>query len=370
MHMLGTTRHDLRLPIAIAGSAVLATLGVFYAAGQPAQAADAGTRVPLATTQTFGVLAGAGITNSDTNTAIKGDVGSYETPSVDGLLPGQVTGGVIRRSDLVPGDEAIMVKAKDDLVAAYDDAAQSNELVEPRLVETELGDKTLTAGVYENPTLGLTGELTLDGGNADGAPSDSVFVFKTGTAGSTLITASNSSVELTGGAQACNVFWQVGSSATFGSGTDFVGTVMALTSIQAEAGATFEGRLLARNASVTLIDNTITRPGCEQAVDDDTAGDDDTGGDDTDTTGGDTDTDGTDATGGDDSDSDTANGGATDGSSTISDGDADGGDTTGGTTGLPQTGGESPWVALLGAASLLAGTVIVRRLRYRPTHSL
>lgn len=389
-------RRDPRIPIAVAGTAALATLALFYGSGLPAQAADADTPVGLATTSQFGVLAGSGITNVGAGTTIEGDVGSYETPAVTGLLETQVD-GEIRRSDLNPGDESIMVTAKDDLVAAYLDAADSDELADPDLDETELGGKTLTAGIYQNATLGLTGTLTLDGGNDDGTASDSVFVIKTrsgGSEGSTLTTASNSSVVLTGGAQACNVFWQVGSSATFGAGTDFVGTVMALTSISAESGATFEGRLLARNGEVTLINNTITSPGCEQAVDDDTDGTDtdsdtdtdgaDTDSDGSDADGADTDSDGSDADGTDtdtdtDGDADTAAGDAdsgTDADTTggaFADSDTTGGGTTGGGTtanpDLPGTGGQSLWAVLLGATSLVAGTVLVSRRRHRPTHA-
>lgn len=385
MTMFTAVRRDPRIPIAVAGTAALATLALFYGSGLPAQAADADTPVGLATTSQFGVLAGSGITNVGAGTTIEGDVGSYETPAVTGLLETQVD-GEIRRSDLEPGDESIMVTAKDDLVAAYLDAADSDELAEPDLDETELGGKTLTAGIYQNATLGLTGTLTLDGGNDDDSPSDSVFVIKTrngGSEGSTLTTASNSSVVLTGGAQACNVFWQVGSSATFGAGTDFVGTVMALTSISAESGATFEGRLLARNGEVTLIDNTITSPGCEQAVDDDTDGTDtdsdtDADGAGTDADGTDTDTDGTD-TDADGTDADTAGGDADSGTDADATGEASvdsdttGGGTTDGRTSanpdLPGTGGQSLWAVVLGAASLVAGTVLVGRRRYRPTHA-
>ena len=95
-------------------------------------------------------------------------------------------------------------------------------------------------GVYTSPTFGLTGTVTLD---AKGDP-NAEFVFQ---AGSTLITASDSRVRLVNGAVACNVVWQVGSSATFGTGTRFVGDVLALTSITANNRATFQGRLLASN---------------------------------------------------------------------------------------------------------------------------
>jgi hypothetical protein len=103
--------------------------------------------------------------------------------------------------------------------------------------------------------MGLTGALTLDAqGNAD-----AIFVFQ---AGSTLTTASASSVLLTGGAQACNLFWQVGTSATLGSDTAFAGNILANTSITLDARASVRGRVLANNGAVTMINNVITRPGC------------------------------------------------------------------------------------------------------------
>ena len=117
----------------------------------------------------------------------------------------------------------------------------------------------MKAGVYNSASsLGLTGTLTLD---AENNP-DAVFIFQ---AGSTLTTASSSVVAMINGAQACNVFWQVGSSATFGTASDFTGHVFALTSITATTGATFHGQLLARNGAVTLDTNTIVNDKCEEA---------------------------------------------------------------------------------------------------------
>jgi hypothetical protein len=104
-------------------------------------------------------------------------------------------------------------------------------------------------------TFGIIGTLTLDAGG----DATAVFIFKTA---STLISANNSNVVLTGGAQACNVFWQVGSSATLGTGSNFRGSILALTSITLVTGANVDGRVLARNGSVTLDSNTITKPTC------------------------------------------------------------------------------------------------------------
>ena len=124
-------------------------------------------------------------------------------------------------------------------------------------VATELGGQVLTSGVYDSAagTLGVTGTLTLD---AEG-DSQAVFIFH---AASTLITAPGSSVVLINGASACNVFWQVGSSATLDTTTSFKGTIMALTSIALKTGATLQGRALARNGAVTLDTNVISSAAC------------------------------------------------------------------------------------------------------------
>ena len=123
----------------------------------------------------------------------------------------------------------------------------------------DLGGQTLFAGVYTGGALQVTGTLTLDAQGDAGA----VFIFQ---AASSLTTASGSSVSLINGAGACNVFWQVTSSATLGTGSRMVGTVMALTSIWAGTNASIQGRLLARNGEVTLDSNTFSRATCAQVV--------------------------------------------------------------------------------------------------------
>lgn len=135
-------------------------------------------------------------------------------------------------------------------MTAWDDAAGGTPVT---IIATELGGTTLTPGVYasESGTFQITGTLTLD---AQGDP-DGVFIFQTE---SSLITASESSVELINSARFCRVFRQVGSSATLGAYSQFVGHIFALTSIAAETGATVQGQLLARNGAVTLDNNTIT----------------------------------------------------------------------------------------------------------------
>ena len=153
------------------------------------------------------------------------------------------------------GGDVVTQQAKTDLVTAYNDAAgrSPTQVFAPA---SDLGGLTLTNGVYNNPSsFGLTGTLTLD---AQGNP-EAVWIFQ---AGSTLITASGSSVSLLGGAQACHIFWQVGSSATLGTGTNFAGNILALTSITLDTGATVDGSVLARNGAVVLDANTITLAVC------------------------------------------------------------------------------------------------------------
>jgi hypothetical protein len=150
-------------------------------------------------------------------------------------------------------NDAVASQAKQDLVTAYNDAAGRSSTA---TVSGDLAGRTLVPGVYTSASsLGLTGDLTL---NAQG-DANAVFVFQ---AGSTLTTGSGSHVRLIGGAQACNVYWQVGSSATIGTSTEFTGNILALTSISLKTSATLDGRALARNGAVTLDTNTVTRANC------------------------------------------------------------------------------------------------------------
>ncbi len=210
----------------------------------------AATAVPLGAAESFAVLAGAGVTNTGPTT-LNGDLGTYPTTSITGVADITVNG---TNHD---GD-GVTQTAKDDLVAAYDNAAGQGP-TSP--IVADLVDQTLTPGVYNSGSqILLSGELTLDAG---GDP-DAVFVFQ---AGSALTVGTSAVVSLTNGAQACNVFWQVATSATLDPGADFTGTIMALTDITAATGATVEGRLLARNGSVTLDTNVITAPVCDTTGD-------------------------------------------------------------------------------------------------------
>jgi hypothetical protein len=201
--------------------------------------------VGLGTAGSFAVLAGSAVTNTGPS-VVNGDLGVSPGTAISGFPPGTVN-GTVHAADAVAG------QAKTDLTTAYNDAAGRTP---PASVSGDLGGQTLTPGVYKSTSsLGLTGPLTLD---AQGDP-NAVFVFQVG---STLITASGSSVNLIGGAQACNVFWQIGSSATLGTNSTFRGNILALTSATLTTGATVDGRVLARNGAATLDNNTITIARC------------------------------------------------------------------------------------------------------------
>jgi hypothetical protein len=239
MHLSGAR---LRASFLATGVAVgSAALLVLVAPG----ASAAVMPVPLGTAASFVVLAGAGVTNTGPTT-LNGDLGTFPTPSVTGAGSMTITG-------TNHAGDAVTQGAKDALVTAYNNAAGQGPATP---IAADLAGQTLAPGVYNSASsIGLTGALTLNGGGDPRA----VFVFQ---AGSTLTTASASQVLLVNGAQACNVFWQVGSSATLGTGSVFRGSILALTDITVTTAATLEGRVLARNGAVTLDTNTITRPQC------------------------------------------------------------------------------------------------------------
>ena len=224
--------------------ALILAIGLF--ALNPLIANAAQPPVGLGTTASFAVLAGQGVTNTGP-TVINGNLGTSPNPAVTGFPPGNVNGAI-------HAADAVALQAQNDLTTAYNDAAGRTPV---STIATQLGGKSLTAGVYNSGsgTFNITGTLTLNG---QGNP-NAVFVFQMA---ATLVTASNSNVRFVGGAQPCNVFWQVGSSATLGTNSTFWGNILALTSIQVQTSVTVHGRVFARNASVTLDADTITRAVC------------------------------------------------------------------------------------------------------------
>jgi hypothetical protein len=220
--------------------------GVLLISLSSSDAFAAATAVNLGNATSDAVVAGSTITNTGP-TVVNGDVGLSPGTSITGFPPGLVNG-------TTDAADATSLAAQTSSTAAYGVAAGETPFA--TVAGGTLGGTTLVPGIYNSGSaLALTGTLTLNAGG----DADAVFIFQ---AGSTLTTASSSSVVLEGGAQACNVFWTVGSSATLGTTTDFVGTILAVTSITLDTGASVSGRLLAQTGAVTLDDNTISVPTC------------------------------------------------------------------------------------------------------------
>lgn len=205
----------------------------------------------LGNAKPFAVLGGSTVTNTGAS-VITGDLGVSPGAAVTGFPPGVVQSGTTHAAD------ATAASAQADATTAYLNLA--GQATTSDLTGQDLGGMTLVSGVYNFASSAqLTGTLTLNAaGNAN-----AVFIFKIG---STLTTASNARVLITNGGSACNVFWQVGSSATLGTSTSMQGTIIALTSITANTTAAVVGRLLARNGAVTLDTNTVNASGCTGAV--------------------------------------------------------------------------------------------------------
>ena len=235
-------RRRVAFGVLVAGGLVLTFSGPALAASPPASPSL--SPVNLRTAASFAVLAGTpAITNAGPST-ISGSLGISPAAAVTGFPLGKVVNGTIEAAT------AAAANAKNDVTAAYDAAAgtpcASNKTGQ------NLGGQTLTPGTYCQTTAAtLTGTVTLSG--------NGVFVFQIG---STLVTAPGANVVLTNGADACDVYWQVGSSATIDTTTTFAGTIMALADITMNDGANVTGRVLARNGQVTLINDKITVPAC------------------------------------------------------------------------------------------------------------
>lgn len=237
-----------RAPLWLAAGLGL-TAALLLGTGGPASAATVlDGPVDLGTAATYGVLATSEITNTGPS-VVNGDVGLSPGTSITGFggLADGVVNGTVHQTD------AEAAQAQDDATGAYTIAAS---LSPTQTGVGELNGLSLTPGVYTGGELSLAGAgiLTLEGA------ADSVWVFQ---ASSTLTIGGASQIVITGGANACNVFWQVGSSATIEGAADFQGTVLAAASVTAVTGASIEGRLVALNGAVTLDTNDITAPtGC------------------------------------------------------------------------------------------------------------
>lgn len=225
--------------VTIATGSVLGIVGIAIALSS----------VSLGTANSFSVLAGSGITATNPST-VSGDIGTFPTTTETGTI---TVGGTNHAGD------ATTQGAKTDLTTAYLNAQGQTTPSVTALVDNTTDSfagtgYTLAPGIYKSANqIGVPVSLTLNGSATD------VWIFQ---APSTLTTATNANIAFTGGAQACNVFWQVGSSATLGTGTLFKGNILAYTSITDNGGSTIQGRLLASNGAVTLNNTNIVNATC------------------------------------------------------------------------------------------------------------
>ena len=218
--------------------------------------------VDLGSVARFGIIAGVGVSNNAGFSQIRNmDVGISPgvRSSVTGFPPAIIVNGAIYASDDIspPGIAAMLTQAKQDLTDAYNFAANTTTPA-PILVSGDIGGTTLAPGVYKtNSTLLIqSGDLTLD---AQG-DANAVWIFQIAS-GFTTIGGAGGNVILSGGAQAKNVFWQTGSSATIGDFTAFKGNILALTSVTMNSGATADGRMLCINGAVVMTNtNIINKP--------------------------------------------------------------------------------------------------------------
>jgi len=235
-----------RVRRAVVTIAAVLAVGVVPAAAQAAP-------VDLATVGPFVVLGGSTVTNTGPS-VLNGGLGVAPGTSLTGFAAPAVVTGATHEND------AVASQAQADLTNAF--GVAGGQAVPPgnELTGQDLGGLTLTAGAYGySSSAQLTGQLTLD---AQGDP-NAEFVF---IVGSTLTTASASSVLLTNGASPCNVYWRIGSSATLGTGTQFKGNLMALTDISLNDAVHVEGRVLARNGQVSLINDVLDNSKCSKST--------------------------------------------------------------------------------------------------------
>ncbi|MEO5927470.1 MAG: ice-binding family protein [Patescibacteria group bacterium] len=225
--------------------ALIAPLALLMLVGGHNASAAGPLLVDLGTADGFAVLAGSTITNTGSS-IINGNIGSSSAAPATGFPPGVINGAE-------HAADQISTQAQTDLATAYSDISKRARTT----IASELGGTVKNPGVYdsEDGAFVVNGTLTLD---AQGDPS-AIFIFQTA---SGLVTTEHSTVVLTGGAQACNVFWQVGGSATIGTNSTFKGNILAVSSASLRAGTNVEGRILVQKGSVTLNDSIITKATC------------------------------------------------------------------------------------------------------------
>jgi len=217
----------------------LCLLGAALALCPAAATAQPQSTINLGSAGSYAVLAGSTVTNTGLS-VVNGNLGVWPGSAVTGFGPGRVNGAE-------DAGNTAAHHAQASLTIAYNDAAgrTSTDLVK---IAGDLGGRTLAPGLYKSTsTLAITGHLTLHGSG--------VYIFQIA---SGLTVNSSSGIVLSGGANAADVFWQVGSSATLGTTSDFKGTILALTAISVATGGTLDGRALAQHAAVTLDSDVVT----------------------------------------------------------------------------------------------------------------
>ena len=205
------------------------------------------SQVPLGSAATFEALAGSTVTNTGPTVITGGDLGLSPGSAVTGFPPGLLTPPAVMHIT-----DPTAAQAELDLTTAY---LYTAGLPGGAVLPGDMSGLTFAPGLYKTSSTAMlsAGNVTLD---AQGDP-NAVFIFQVG---STLTTLGSTQVILAGGAQAKNVFWQTGSSATLGTNSIFQGTIMALQSITLDTGASLTGRALARNGAVTMDTNAVTAP--------------------------------------------------------------------------------------------------------------
>jgi hypothetical protein len=226
--------------------------GLFLALSALATFATQLNAQSLGSAENFAVLGASTVTNTGVS-HITSNVGCSPGSAITGFPPGIITNGALHAAD------GPATQAHADFATAYTDFAGLASPPANNMSGVDLGGKTLRPGVYRFDTSATSaGALTFDAQNDPSAR----FVIQIGT---TLITSSNSSVALINGADARNVYFQVGSSATLGSGSSFIGNILAYASVTTVSGTTVTGRLLALTGAVTLDTNNVTSPGLTPA---------------------------------------------------------------------------------------------------------
>jgi hypothetical protein len=237
-----SAKHPRRLSRALAVSATATLLSALGASAAHAAA----TTPPLGTAANYAAVAATTITNTGPSD-VTGDLGVSPGSAIVGFPPGNLTGA----KHAADGPAA---QAAADVLTAYNAAA--GQPCDFTRSNADLGGATLPPGVYcfTSTSVAITGTLTLDAGGDINA----AWIFKTG---STLVTASNSAVVLINGASPCsnnNITWQVGSSATLGSATSFVGNILASASVTLNTGAVTTGGLYGHTGAVTMDTNNVS----------------------------------------------------------------------------------------------------------------